>query len=127
LAKAGLEPDAVDYVNAHGTSTRVGDQIETAALKEVFGDHAGRMPVSSTKGATGHMIGAGGITELIACVQAIREGWIPPTLNYQTPDPSCDLDYVPNLARQAEVKIAMSNSFGFGGQNASVLVGRCGR
>jgi 3-oxoacyl-[acyl-carrier-protein] synthase II len=127
LAKAGLEPEAVDYVNAHGTSTRVGDQIETAALKAVFGDHAGRMPVSSTKGATGHMIGAGGITELIACVQAIRDGQVPPTLNYQTPDPECDLDYVPNRPRAAEVRIAMSNSFGFGGQNASILVGRHGR
>lgn len=124
MAKAGLEPAAIDYVNAHGTSTRMGDQIETEALKAVFGEHAHRMPVSSTKGATGHLIGAGGITELIACVQALREGMVPPTLNYGTPDPACDLDYVPNRPRAAEVRVAMSNSFGFGGQNASVIVGR---
>jgi len=125
LAKAGIEPGAVDYVNAHGTSTRAGDQAETTALKRVFGEHAYRMPVSSTKGATGHMVGAGGVTELIACIQAIREGKVPPTLNYETPDPECDLDYVPNLPRDRDVRIALSNSFGFGGQNACVLVGRC--
>jgi 3-oxoacyl-[acyl-carrier-protein] synthase II len=124
LAKAGLEPGAVDYVNAHGTSTRVGDQIEAASLRAVFGGRA--LPVSSTKGATGHLIGAGGVTELIACVQAIRDGMVPPTLNHRTADPACGLDVVPNHARRVRVDIAMSNSFGFGGQNASVLVGRCG-
>jgi 3-oxoacyl-[acyl-carrier-protein] synthase II len=124
LAKAGLEPDAVDYVNAHGTATRLGDQIETAALKAVFGEHAHKLPVSSTKGATGHLIGAGGVTEVIACIQAIREGLVPPTLNYRTPDPECDLDYVPNRPRQVAVEVAMSNAFGFGGQNASVLLGK---
>ncbi|MGA2082142.1 MAG: beta-ketoacyl-ACP synthase II [Holophaga sp.] len=124
LAKAGLEPGSVDYVNAHGTSTKVGDQVETTALKLVFGDHARRMPVSSTKGATGHMVGAGGVTELIACIQAIRKGKVPPTLNYEAPDPECDLDYVPNRPRDWDVQVAMSNSFGFGGQNASVVVGK---
>lgn len=124
LAKAGIGPEAVDYVNAHGTATRLGDQIETAALKTVFAGHARAMPVSSTKGATGHLIGAGGITEVIACVQAIREGTVPPTLNYETPDPECDLDYVPNRPRKVEVNVAMSNAFGFGGQNASVLLGK---
>jgi 3-oxoacyl-[acyl-carrier-protein] synthase II len=124
LAKAGLAPGDVDYVNPHGTATKVGDRVETAALKEVFGDHAYRMPISSTKGATGHMIGAGGVTELIACIQAIREGQVPPTLNYRTPDPDCDLDYVPGRPRFADVRVAMSNAFGFGGQNACLLVGR---
>ena len=124
LAKAGLAPGDVDYVNPHGTATKVGDRVETAALKEVFGDHAYRMPISSTKGATGHMIGAGGVTELIACIQAIREGQVPPTLNYRTPDPDCDLDYVPGRPRPADVRVAMSNAFGFGGQNACLLVGR---
>lgn len=124
LAKAGLEPRAVDYVNAHGTSTKMGDQIETAALKAVFGDHAYKIPVSSTKGATGHLNGAGGVTELIACIQAIREGVVPPTLNYETSDPECDLDFVPNKPRKVDVRVAMSNSFGFGGQNASLLVGK---
>jgi 3-oxoacyl-[acyl-carrier-protein] synthase II len=123
LEQAGLSPENVDYVNAHGTSTPMGDQIETAALKTVFGERATAIPVSSTKGATGHLMGAGGVTELIACIQAIREGVIPPTLNYEVPDPDCDLDYVPNVAREADVNIAMSNSFGFGGQNTSLIVG----
>jgi len=124
LSNAGLPAEAVDYINAHGTATKLGDQIETAAIKAVFGERAGSIPVSSTKGATGHMIGAGGITEFIACIQAIREGIIPPTINYEQQDPLCDLDYVPNKARRAEVKVAMSNSFGFGGQNASLLAGK---
>ncbi len=126
LARAGLAPEAVDYVNAHGTSTKAGDQAEATALKAVFADHIRRMPVSSTKGATGHMIGAGGVTELIACIQAIREGQVPPTLNLAQPDPECDLDHVPNRPRPMAVNIALSNSFGFGGQNASILVGRHG-
>lgn len=124
LYQAGLEPSQIDYINAHGTSTKLGDQVETAALKSVFGElGAKKIPVSSTKGATGHLMGAGGVTEFIACIQSIREGVIPPTLNYDQPDPQCDLDYVPNESRKADVKVAMSNSFGFGGQNTSLIVG----
>jgi 3-oxoacyl-[acyl-carrier-protein] synthase II len=123
LDQAGLEPSEVDYINAHGTSTQLGDRVETMALKTVFGDYLRNIPVSSTKGATGHLMGAGGVTELISCIQAIREGVVPPTLNYEQPDPECDLDYVPNQARKADVKVAMSNSFGFGGQNAVLIVG----
>ncbi len=124
LNQAGLEPSQIDYINAHGTSTKLGDQIETLALKSVFGEQlAKKIPVSSTKGATGHMMGAGGVTEFIACIQSIREGILPPTLNYDEQDPQCDLDYVPNQARKADVKVAMSNAFGFGGQNTSLIVG----
>lgn len=120
LSMAGIEPDQVDYINAHGTSTPVGDPIETEAIKGVFGRNA--PPVSSTKGATGHLMGAGGITETIACIQAINCGILPPTLGYEKPDPKCDLDYVPNTARKADIRIAMSNALGFGGQNSSILV-----
>lgn len=120
LSMAGLEPCQIGYINAHGTSTPVGDPIETRAIKEVFG--AAPPPVSSTKGATGHLMGAGGITETIACVQAIRVGTLPPTLGYETPDPECDLDYVPGKARKAEIQAAMSNALGFGGQNSSLIV-----
>ncbi|WP_274653447.1 beta-ketoacyl-ACP synthase II [Paenibacillus humicola] len=126
LERAGLAPSDIGYINAHGTSTPIGDRIETKALKTVFGDSVRSIPVSSTKGATGHLMGAGGITELIACIQAVREGVLPPTINYEHPDPECDLDYVPNRARQTEAKAAMSNSFGFGGQNASLIAGRYG-
>lgn len=122
LESAGILVKEVDYINAHGTSTILGDQVETRAIKEVFGPEAYRIPVSSTKGATGHMLGAGGVIELIACVKAIQENLIPPTINYTNPDPECDLDYVPNIARKAKVRVAISNSFGFGGQNASLLV-----
>ena len=123
LQRAGLEASAIDYINAHGTSTLLGDQAETAAIKTVFGGIETAPPVSATKSATGHLMGAGGITEVIACIQAIREGVLPPTINYDTPDPTCDLDYVPNQARNAKVRCAMSNSLGFGGQNSSIIVG----
>lgn len=124
LRRAGLAPGAIGYVNAHGTSTGLGDIAETAALKRVFGGPGAAPPVSSTKGATGHLMGAGGITEIIACIMAMREGILPPTLNLDTPDPQCDLDYVPRVAREARVDAAMSNSLGFGGQNSSIIVAR---
>lgn len=122
LARAGLKPSDVDYINAHGTSTLLGDCAETLALKAVFGSTP--PPVSSTKGATGHLMGAGGITEVIACIMAIRDDILPPTLNLSTPDPACDLDYVPQEARKKHIDIAMSNSLGFGGQNSSIIVAR---
>jgi len=122
LEKAGLMPEDVDYINAHGTSTPLGDRVETLAIKNVFGSRAFQIPVSSTKGATGHLMGAGGVTELITCVKAIEEGIVPPTINYDEPDPDCDLDYVPNQPRRAKVRVAMSNSFGFGGQNSCLVV-----
>ncbi len=124
LEQAGLKPEDVQYINTHGTATHMGDAYECAAIHTVFGDHAKNLLISSTKSATGHLMGAGGITETIACIQAIREGIIPPTLNYETPDPDCDLDCVPNVARKADVRVAMNNALGFGGQNASLIVGR---
>lgn len=124
LAQAGIEPSKIDYINAHGTSTKAGDVTETKAVKAVFGQHAAKIPISSTKGATGHLMGAGGITELIACIKALQENIVPPTINYEQPDPECDLDYVPNAARHVPVDIALSNSFGFGGQNACLIVGK---
>ncbi len=123
LADAGLEPEVVDYLNAHGTSTPLNDKGETAAAKQVFGQRAYQLPISSTKSMTGHLLGGAGALEAIICVQTIRNGVIPPTINYENPDPECDLDYVPNKARPAEVKVAMSNSFGFGGHNATLLIG----
>lgn len=120
LDMAGMEPESIGYINAHGTSTPLGDPIETKAIKAVFGSHV--PPVSSTKGATGHLMGAGGITEVIACIKALQTGILPPTLNYETPDPECDLDYIPNHARKAAVHAAMSNALGFGGQNSSIIV-----
>jgi 3-oxoacyl-[acyl-carrier-protein] synthase II len=124
LADAGLSPEDVDYVNAHGTSTKVNDSVETLALKLALGDHALRVPVSSTKSMTGHLIAAGGVVEAIACLLAIRDRVIPPTVNLDQPDEDCDLDYVPHAARDRAVDIAMSNSFGFGGQNTTLVLRR---
>ena len=120
LADAGLNPDDVDYINAHGTGTKANDQIETIAIKQVFGEHAARLSVSSTKSMHAHCLGASGALEMIACVMAIREGVIPPTANYREPDPDCDLDVTPNVARERKVRAAVSNGFAFGGTNAVV-------
>jgi 3-oxoacyl-[acyl-carrier-protein] synthase II len=124
LADAKLGPEAVDYVNAHGTSTQLNDQHETQAIKAVFGDHARRLAVSSIKSMTGHLVGAAGGVEAIATVLALHHGILPPTINYTTPDPACDLDYVPNRARRVPIRVAMSNSFAFGGTNAILVLGR---
>ena len=121
FSHAGLPYDALDYVNAHGTSTRLNDTTETAALKAVFGEKARQIPVSSTKSMTGHMLGAAGGFESVVCVKTILDGIVPPTMNYVTPDPECDLDYVPNEAREVDVRLALNNNLGFGGHNASVL------
>lgn len=122
LQKAGMQPSDIGYINAHGTSTPLGDKAETLAVKAVFGGRESAPPVSSTKSATGHLMGAGGLTETIACIKAIETGILPPTLHLETPDPDCDLDYVPNTARRADITAAMSNSLGFGGQNSSIIV-----
>lgn len=122
LQVAGIKPEEIDYINAHGTSTPKGDVIEVKAIKTLFGEHAYKLAVSSTKGATGHLMGAGGVTETIACVKAVEEDILPPTLNQINPDPDCDLDFVPNAARRSVVNTAMCNAFGFGGQNASLIV-----
>jgi 3-oxoacyl-[acyl-carrier-protein] synthase II len=121
LQDAGLSPDAVDYVNAHATSTPVGDVSETMAIKSVFKDRAYSLPISATKSMTGHMLGAAGAIESIFTILALRQGILPPTINYEYQDPRCDLDYVPNEARQAALRVAMSNAFGFGGTNASLV------
>src|SRR5262249_35552448 len=123
LRDARVNPEDVQYVNAHGTSTPLGDEAETKALKNVFGEHAYRLAVSSTKSMIGHLLGASGAVELSATALTIRHGVIPPTINYQTPDPACDLDYIPNVARQQRVRRAISNSFGFGGHNCCLVVG----
>jgi 3-oxoacyl-[acyl-carrier-protein] synthase II len=124
LADAGMKPTDIHYINAHGTSTKLNDQIETLAIKKVFGDHAKNVPVSSTKSMTGHLLGAAGGIELIACIKSIHDNMVHPTINYETPDPACDLDYVPNKARQVKVDAALSNSLGFGGHNATLVVKR---
>jgi nodulation protein E len=120
LAEAGLNPGDVDYLNAHGTGTKANDQIETVAIKQVFGDHAYKLSVSSTKSMHAHCLGASGAIEMIACVMAIRDGLVPPTANWREPDPDCDLDVTPNVARERKVRVAISNSFAFGGTNAVV-------
>jgi 3-oxoacyl-[acyl-carrier-protein] synthase II len=124
LRDGGLAPEAVDYVNAHGTSTSLNDKVETKALHMVFGDHAARLQVSSTKSMVGHLLGASGALELALAALTIQTGSIPPTINYETPDPECDLDYVPNEARQASVAVAISNSLGFGGHNTCLALRR---
>jgi 3-oxoacyl-[acyl-carrier-protein] synthase II len=122
LKDAGITPDKVDYVNVHGTSTPLGDISETQAIKTVFGEHARRMKISSTKSMTGHLLGAAGAVEAIAAILACKNDMIPPTINYETPDPACDLDYTPNVAVKRVVHYALSNTFGFGGHNATLLV-----
>ena len=122
LDEAGLQPSDIDYINAHGTSTQPNDREETAAIKHVFGDHARKVMISSTKSMTGHLLGAAGALEAIACTLAIGNSCIPPTINYTTPDPALDLDYVPNQARAAKIRTALSNSMGFGGHNASLII-----
>ncbi|MEE3335142.1 MAG: beta-ketoacyl-ACP synthase II, partial [Candidatus Latescibacterota bacterium] len=124
LKDAELDPTAVDYINAHGTSTLVGDTQETAAIKGVFADHARSLAVSSTKSMTGHLLGAAGAIETIACIMAVKHGVLPPTINLDNPDPACDLDYVPKTAREGNVDVALNNSFGFGGHNAALIFGR---
>jgi 3-oxoacyl-[acyl-carrier-protein] synthase II len=124
LKSAGLAPSAIDYINAHGTSTDLNDKIETAAIKKVFGEAARKVAISSTKSMTGHLLGAAGAVELVASLLAIRDGIIPPTINYEDPDPECDLNYTPNTAVKRNIRYAMSNSFGFGGHNACLVLGK---
>jgi len=124
LESASLKITDIEYINAHGTSTPLNDKSETAAIKSVFGEQAYKIPVSSTKSMTGHLLGASGAVEAVFSILAIRAGIIPPTINYETPDPVCDLDYVPNQPRKATIKHVMSNSFGFGGHNATLVISR---
>jgi 3-oxoacyl-[acyl-carrier-protein] synthase II len=122
LADAGLNPEEVDYINAHGTSTKLNDKIETLSMKLAFGSHAKNLMISSTKSMTGHSLGAAGGVEFVACCMTIQDAVVHPTINYDHPDPECDLDYVPNTARKTKVSACMSNSLGFGGHNASLIV-----
>jgi 3-oxoacyl-[acyl-carrier-protein] synthase II len=124
LKNGGINPEQVTYINAHGTSTPFNDMFETMAIKSVFGDHARKLMVSSTKSMTGHLLGAAGGIEAVYCCMAMDKGVVPPTINYEEQDPDCDLDYVPNIARDAKIEYAMSNSFGFGGTNATLLFGK---
>jgi 3-oxoacyl-[acyl-carrier-protein] synthase II len=124
IADAGLKPSDIGYINAHGTSTQANDATETAAIKAVFGEAAHKVPISSSKSMLGHLIAAAGVVELVISIMALRQGVIPPTINYQTPDPACDLDYVPNTAREMRFRHVLSNSFGFGGQNISLVASR---
>lgn len=126
LGDAGLKPEQIDYLNAHGTSTQLNDKSETAAVKTVFGEAAYNLSLSSTKSMHGHLLGAAGAVEAVICMKALQHGIMPPTINYETPDPLCDLDYVPNTARPKPLRTVMSNSFGFGGHNASIIFGRNG-
>jgi 3-oxoacyl-[acyl-carrier-protein] synthase II len=119
---AGISPEDVSYINAHGTSTQAGDPAETEAIKRALGDHAYHVPVSATKSTTGHLIGGAGAIETAICIQALRTGTIPPTINLDRPDPACDLDYVPHEARQARLEVAITNSFGFGGHNTTLVL-----
>jgi 3-oxoacyl-[acyl-carrier-protein] synthase II len=127
LSHAGVQPQQIDYINAHGTSTPFNDKLETLAIKRLFGDHARKLAISSTKSMTGHLLGAAGGLEAGITVLAIRHQMIPPTINYETPDPECDLDYVPNTKRAAKIEFALSNSFGFGGTNGALLFKRFGK
>jgi 3-oxoacyl-[acyl-carrier-protein] synthase II len=122
IKDAGLRPEDIDYINAHGTSTPLNDLTETQAIKTVFGEHAKKVAISATKSMTGHLLGAAGSTEAIFSLLAIRDGIIPPTINYDVPDPECDLDYVPNVARRQTLTVVMSNAFGFGGTNATLVL-----
>jgi 3-oxoacyl-[acyl-carrier-protein] synthase II len=124
LVRSGVEPERVGYINAHGTSTPQGDLAETKAIRAVFGAHADELAVSSTKSVLGHLFGAAGAVEAMMCVRALHDGVLPPTINYEHPDPECDLDYVPNEARQQQVEVALSNAMGLGGHNGCVLFGR---
>jgi 3-oxoacyl-(acyl-carrier-protein) synthase len=124
LADARLAPEQINYINAHASSTQLNDSAETASIKQVFGDYAGRIPVSGTKGYYAHPLGATGAIEAALCALSLDRQWIPPTINYENPDPACDLDVVPNRGRPTELNYVMSNSFGFGGINASVVMGR---
>ena len=124
LEDAGLKPEQVSYINAHGTSTAYNDLTETKAIKKLFGDHARKLAINSTKSMVGHILGGSGSVELLAVIMSIRDNMVHPTINYETPDPECDLDYVPNQLRKMEVNVALSNSFGFGGHNATLCVGK---
>jgi 3-oxoacyl-[acyl-carrier-protein] synthase II len=124
LDRAGLDSEEIDYINAHGTATRLNDPSETKAIKTLMGEHAYNITVSSSKSMTGHLLAGAGALEALICVKVLEDGIIPPTINYDTPDPDCDLDYVPNEAREAEVQVAISNSFGFGGHNGCVVLRR---
>jgi 3-oxoacyl-[acyl-carrier-protein] synthase II len=122
LADGGVKPEEVNYINAHGTSTPLNDKVETLAIKKVFGDYAYKIPVSSSKSMIGHLLGAAGVVELIATILSMEKEMLPPTINYEFPDPECDLDYVPNKARPKKINVVLSNSLGFGGHNATLVV-----